>query len=179
MAGRMRPWKGQERFLHMARQVLRSLPGTHFLLVGGDPFQVDASYEKDLRGLTEGLGISDSVTFTGHLEEIRPALASMDVFVHPGDPEPFGLVNIEAMASGKPVVAFGHGALPEIVIHGETGILVTPGDHTELAQAVIHLLHDPKLRSEMGQSSRQRVWSHFTIQETAAKISQHIQQLVR
>ena len=172
MAGRMRPWKGQERFLHMARQVRTVAPDTHFVLVGGDPFNTDAHYERDLIRLARDLSISDRVTFTGHLDDVRPALAAMHIFVHPGDPEPFGLVNLEAMASGKPVVAFDHGALPEIVLQGETGILVPPKDPAHLAQAVIDLLKDPHRRSEMGQRGRQRACSHFRIQDTVAKTAQ-------
>jgi starch synthase len=103
----------------------------------------------------------------------------MHIFVHPGDPEPFGLVNIEAMASGKPVVAFDHGALPEIVLHGETGILVPPKDPAGLAQAVISLLKDPHLCSEMGQRGRQRACRRFRIEETAAKTAQLYEQLLR
>ena len=172
MAGRMRPWKGQERFLHMAQQVLTVVPDTHFVLVGGDPFNTDAQYERDLIRLARDLSIGDRVTFTGHLDDIRPALAAMHIFVHPGDPEPFGLVNLEAMASGKPVVAFDHGALPEIVLQGETGILVPPKDPGHLAQAVIDLLKDPHRRSEMGRRGRQRACSHFRIQDTVAKTAQ-------
>jgi glycosyltransferase involved in cell wall biosynthesis len=179
MAGRMRPWKGQERFLHMAQQVLTVAPDTHFVLVGGDPFNMDSHYERDLIRLARNLSIGDRVTFTGHLEDVRPALAAMHIFVHPGDPEPFGLVNLEAMASGKPVVAFDHGALPEIVLQGETGVLVPPEDPAHLAHAVIGLLKDPHRRSEMGQRGRQRACSHFRIQDTAARIAQLYERLLQ
>ncbi|MEJ2266035.1 MAG: glycosyltransferase family 4 protein [Anaerolineales bacterium] len=178
-AGRMRPWKGQERFLHMAQQVLTVAPDTHFVLVGGDPFNMDSHYERDLIRLARNLSIGDRVTFTGHLEDVRPALAAMHIFVHPGDPEPFGLVNLEAMASGKPVVAFDHGALPEIVLQGETGVLVPPEDPAHLAHAVIGLLKDPHRRTEMGQRGRQRACSHFKIQDTAAKTAQLYERLLQ
>jgi glycosyltransferase involved in cell wall biosynthesis len=179
MAGRMRPWKGQERFLHMARQVLNAAPDTHFILVGGDPFNTDPQYERDLIRLARNLSIGDRVTFTGHLDDIRPALAAMHIFVHPGDPEPFGLVNLEAMASGKPVIAFDHGALPEIVLQGQTGVLVPPKDPAHLAHAVIDLLKDPDQCSELGQRGRQRACSHFRIQDTAAKTAQLYERLLQ
>lgn len=172
MVGRMRPWKGQERFLRMAQQVLIAVADTRFVLAGGDPFNTNPQYERDLIRLAQDLAISDRVTFTGQLDDVRPALAAMHIFVHPGDPEPFGLVNLEAMASGRPVVAFDHGALPEIVLQGETGVLVPPKDPANLAQAVIDLLKDPHRRSEMGQRGRQRACSRFRIQETAAKTAQ-------
>ncbi|HZD56700.1 MAG TPA: glycosyltransferase family 4 protein, partial [Anaerolineales bacterium] len=150
-----------------------------FVLVGGDPFNTGAQYERHLIRLAQDLAISHRVTFTGHLEDVRPALAALDIFVHPGDAEPFGLVNLEAMASGKPVVAFDHGALPEIVLQGETGILVPPKDPADLAEAVISLLKDPHQRAQMGQRGRQRACSHFRIQETAAKTAHLYEQLLR
>ncbi len=86
----------------------------------------------------------------------------MDIFIHPGDPEPFGLVNVEAMAMGKPVVAFAHGALPEIVVDRVTGLLVPPGDEDAMAQAVLALLQDPDWRQTLGTAGRERVQICFT-----------------
>ncbi|NJN43944.1 MAG: glycosyltransferase family 4 protein, partial [Anaerolineae bacterium] len=67
------------------------------MIVGGDIFDIQDEYEKRLKQLSAEEGLTEQVIFTGHLEDVRPAIAAMDVFVHPGDPEPFGLVNIEAM----------------------------------------------------------------------------------
>lgn len=164
MVGRLRPWKGQDRFLRVAAQVQARIPEAWFVIVGGAIFDPDDKYPQQLRKLAANLGMADRVVFTGHLDDVRPALAAMDVFVHPGDPEPFGLVNIEAMAMGRPVAAFAHGALPEIVLDRETGLLVPPGDELALAEAVSVLLCDSSLRSKMGQAGRSRVEAHFTAQ---------------
>ena len=172
MVGRLRPWKGQEAFLHAAARIKQALPTTHFLVVGGNPFQTDGDYANRLRTLTATLGASDQVIFTGQLPDVRPALAAMDVFVHPGQPEPFGLVNIEAMAMAKPIVAFAHGALPEIIVNGETGLLVLPGDEQGMVQALAKLLDEPQLAIEMGEAGRERVEQHFTIQQTVRGIEQ-------
>jgi glycosyltransferase involved in cell wall biosynthesis len=162
MLGRLRPWKGQERFLEMATQVLRKEPDTYFLVGGGTPFQVRDGYAAHLQHLATASGLLNRVRFTGELEDVRPALSAMDVFVHPGDPEPFGLVNIEAMAMGKPVVALSHGALPEIVADGITGILVSPDRVQELSGAVLSLLRDSGARRRLGVAARRRVAAHFT-----------------
>ncbi|GAB4581816.1 MAG: glycosyltransferase family 4 protein [Anaerolineales bacterium] len=162
VVGRLRPWKGQERFVRAMAQVAETLPEARFLIVGGEIFGVQDAYERDLKQLVVSLELSEKVIFTGQVSDIRPALAAMDVFVHPGDPEPFGLVNIEAMAMGKPVVAFGHGALPEIVVDGETGLLVVPGEEAALAKAVRDLLHDPARGMAMGQAGRARVEQYFS-----------------
>ncbi len=164
--GRLRPWKGQDRFLAAMARVAERHPDARFLVVGGTPFNVQDDYPARLRRLAVDLGIAARVVFTGHLDDVRPALAAMDVFVHAGDPEPFGLVVVEAMAMAKPVVAFAHGALPEIVSQ-ETGILAPPGDVEALAAGVARLLDTKDLARMMGRRGRARVEQHFTIERTA------------
>jgi glycosyltransferase involved in cell wall biosynthesis len=178
MVGRLRPWKGQERFMRVLKYVLDEYPQTHALIVGGTPFSTNHRYEVELLNLTRGLDIQDRVTFTGHLDDIRPALAAMDIFVHPGEPEPFGLVNIEAMAMAKPVVAFAHGALPEIVTDGETGVLIPAGDEHGMAQAICKLLKDPSQQLTMGLAGRRRVEQLFSIRRTAQAFDQVLKTVV-
>lgn len=179
MAARMRPWKGQQRFLRMASQVLAQIPNTRFLILGGDSLQPNPAYRRKIEQLARTLGIYEKTTFTGHLDDVRPALAAMDVFVHPGDPEPFGIVNIEAMASCKPVVGFAQGALPEIVERGKTGLLVPPGDLDGMARAVSGLLWDSDKRIEMGHLGFERVKEYFTIQQAAARFSELFEGVLR
>ncbi len=168
MIGRTRPWKGQEAFLRMAAHLSETEPACRFLIVGGDPFGVRDDYEARLLDLGSQPGLAGRVHWTGQLADVRPALAALDLFVHPGAPEPFGLVNIEAMAMEKPVVAFDHGALPEIVLPEETGLLVPPGDTAALAGAVSRLLREPGQAQCMGRAGRQRVESHFRIERTVS-----------
>jgi len=85
----------------------------------------------------------------------------------------------EAMAMGKPVVAFGHGALPEIVLDGETGLLVAPGDTNALASSVSRLLRDPIESRKMGRAGRQRVDDHFRIERTVAGLDTLYQELLK
>lgn len=178
MVGRLRPWKGQERFIEMATAVAAIQPETHFVIVGGSPFAIEDAYPEKLRQLAQEKNLAHCLHFTGHLTDVRPALAALDIFVHPGEPEPFGLVNIEAMAAGKPIAAFAHGALPEIVFHEETGLLVPPGDGAALAQAVITLLHSPEKRKKYGQAGKQRAQNHFTIQQTAVQVAAVLQNVL-
>jgi glycosyltransferase involved in cell wall biosynthesis len=161
--GRLRPWKGQDRFLRTLAQVREAVPEVWGVVVGGAPFGVQDNYPQRLRRLTADLGLADRVAFTDHLDDVRPALAAMDLFVHAGDPEPFGLVNLEAMAMGKPVVAFAHGALPEIVVDGETGLLIEPGNRAAMAEAIVALLQAPHRRAAMGDMARSRAVRHFEI----------------
>lgn len=168
--GRLRPWKGQDRFLRALARVREAVPDVWGVIVGGAIFDESDDYPERLSALAADLGLAGRVVFTGHLEDVRPALAALDLFVHSGDPEPFGLVNVEAMAMGKPVVAFAHGALPEIVVHGETGVLVPPEDETALAEAVMALLADPERRGAMGQAGRERVKARFDVRRLTREI---------
>jgi starch synthase len=96
--------------------------------------------------------------------EAVQVLSHASVFVCPSRYEPFGLVNIEAMACGAPVVATATGGIPEIVVDGETGYLVAPGPHfvVDLARRINELLADPATADRFGQAGRQRVLDHFT-----------------
>lgn len=179
MLGRLRPWKGQERFIRIAAKILRQAPDTHFVIAGGDPFEINDGYAAKLRRQVEELGIADKLTFTGQLcaaAEVAEVLTAMDLFVHPGDPEPFGLVNLEAMAMGKPVVAFAHGALPEIVKQDVTGILVPPGDEDACAAAIVELLRSPARLETLGAAGRARVESLFQIEGTVKAVDELLQQ---
>jgi glycosyltransferase involved in cell wall biosynthesis len=155
------------------------MPETWYLVVGGSIFDVTDDYLQRLQRVATDLGLAARTVFTGHLEDIRPALAAMDVFVHAGDPEPFGLVNIEAMAMAKPVVAFSHGALPEIVVDGDTGLLVPPGDEAALAEAAVALLRNPAWRALLGEKGRERVAQLFTAERMTANVSSVFAQVVR
>lgn len=176
--GRLRPWKGQDRFLRVVARVQEAVPDACGLVVGGTPLGEGEEYPALLYQMTRDLGLAGRIIFTGHLEDVRPALAAMDIFVHPGDPEPFGLVNIEAMAMAKPVVAFAHGALPEIVIDGETGILVAPEDEAAMAQAVLSLLRDPSRSVAIGHRGATRVREHFAAERMAEQVAAVLREIV-
>ncbi|MGB9776549.1 MAG: glycosyltransferase family 4 protein [Anaerolineae bacterium] len=177
--GRLRPWKGQDRFLRVLARVQAVMPEVWGVVVGGTPFAVPDDYPQRLEHLAAELGLEQRVVFTGHVEDVRPALAAMDVFVHPGDPEPFGLVNIEAMATGKPVVAFAHGALPEIVTNGETGLLVPPGDEGAMAQAILTLLQNPARRHALGAAGRERVRMCFSSAGMVTGVSAVLEKIIQ
>ena len=178
IVGRLRPWKGQHRFVEMAASVLVPHPNTHFVIVGGSLFESDNGYTNVIRQTVQQQSLSEKVHFTGHLDDVRHALEAMDIFVHSGDPEPFGLVNAEAMAAGLPVVAFAHGALPEIVQDGKTGLLVPPFQVPALAQAVNSLLTAPARATELGYAGQNRVQKLFSIQQTAENFSSVLQTLL-
>jgi glycosyltransferase involved in cell wall biosynthesis len=171
MVGRFCEVKGQDRFLRVLARTLETVPDVWGVVVGGAIFG-EEDYAAKVYQLAHSLKIDHRVIFTGQLDEPVGALAALDLFIQPGDPEAFGLVNVEAMAMAKPVVAFNHGALPEIVVNGQTGVLIDSGDEEALAAAIVDLLRDPSLRLRMGQAGRARAVAEFAIDRVVTQVSE-------
>lgn len=132
-------------------------PLCQLVIVGEGP-----SYGQ-LRALSEKLSLSHWVVFAGVRRDVAELLPLMDIFVLPSLSEGFGIAIVEAMAAGRPVVATTVGGIPEIVRHGETGLLVPPGDPGSLAWAVRQLLDHPDRAATMGALGRQRARETFSI----------------
>lgn len=161
--GNIREWKGQETVVRATARIRSEIPDVVCLLVG-DTAAGDRHYEDRLRQIIREEGLERNVLFTGYKKDIANYLNVMDIVVHASiDPEPFGRVLIEAMAMRKPVIGARGGAVPEIVVHGETGYLFTPGDWSELAVLAASLLCDPQLRRRMGNSGYERMVTNFDI----------------
>ncbi|MDB5097030.1 MAG: hypothetical protein JWM80_1451 [Cyanobacteria bacterium RYN_339] len=159
------PWKGQDVFLYAAAQLLRKHPDVRFVIVGDPIFQFRRERER-LEGIVKYLGIGDRVEFAGHREDVPALLATFDVFALPSLYEPFGRVLIEAMAAERPIVASQAGGVPEIVLDGETGMLVPPGDPEALANGLAAILEDPARASQLAAAARERVAACFTLDAT-------------
>lgn len=138
MVGRVNPSKGHATFLRSIPEILANNPDTAFIIAGGG----DITTLKRMNG---------DVHFLGARSNIPEIMKDMDVFVMASRNEPFGLVTVEAMASGTPVVATNTGGTVEIITDGETGLLFPPDDPLKLAQAVIKVLTDDKLAARLKQ----------------------------
>ncbi len=172
MVARINPWKGHETFLRASGLVAKRLSDIEFYVVG-DSLKVYDPIRARLVNLIKTLGIDRQVFFTGFLEYegVAKLIRSFDVFVLPSEsPEPLGIVILEAMAAGKPVVATGHGGPLDIVVPGVTGFLVPPGDPKKMAEGICSLLLDNEKRSKMGGAGLKRVHSLFSIQRHVEKI---------
>lgn len=150
IVGRLQEWKGQQEFLRAAASVLRVKPETRFVVVGGALLGWEGDYPQRLEQLADDLGIRDRVLFTGHRTDVPKWFSSMDVAVNASDPEPFGLVVVEAMAAGVPVVAIDAGGPADVIEHERTGLLIARREPTLLAEAITRLLADPALASRIG-----------------------------
>jgi glycosyltransferase involved in cell wall biosynthesis len=173
--GNLFPRKGYDIMLRALPGVLTATPDVHYLVIG----QGDEEYEKSLRALCGTLGLASRVHFIGFEPQVRAFLDSMDVYVQPSLMEGFGIAVLEAMAREKPVVASRTGGLPDIVVDGETGLLVPPGHIDELAMAVTSLLIDPARREAMGRKGRQRVMQRFTVEAMMRNLSSAYDRLIQ
>jgi glycosyltransferase involved in cell wall biosynthesis len=165
MAGQLTPIKGVDVFVQMAARI-RAQPGnnTHFLVLGTTPRPEDASYAAAVRESVRSADLERCFTFAGHRQDIASCIALMDVFVTPSRGEPFGLVNLEAMALQKPVVATSVGGSAEVIDDGVTGFLAAPSRPEELAAKALRLLHDARLRSAFGAAGFARVRQEFGLE---------------
>jgi glycosyltransferase involved in cell wall biosynthesis len=163
MATRLQRWKGVHVFLDSAAHVVQERPETCFIVVGGTLFGLEKSYAEELRRQADRLGLGQAVVFTGYRRDVSRFYAAADIVVHSSiEPDPFPTVLLEAMASGKPVVASNLGGPREIVEDGVTGLLVPPNSAEYLARAVLTLVRDPGRRVRMGRLGAARVRHLFT-----------------
>jgi glycosyltransferase involved in cell wall biosynthesis len=163
MAGRVTRWKGQSVFAEAAKLILAKRGDVKFAAVGG-VFDSDIFYLGRFKEQVRDLGIESRFIIQDFCADMPSVFSAFDIFVLPSIlPEPFGLVVIEAMAAGKPVVATAPGGPSETVVDGETGYLVKPSDPQAAASAVEKLLLDPVRREQMGAAGRKRAREVFAL----------------
>ncbi len=157
--GRLRREKGQAVLLDAMAAVVRSVPDAVLLLIGDGPDR------ETLRERAKCLDIAERVLFLGlqEPEEVYHLLSIMDVMAVPSLFEGFGLTAAEAMAAAKPVVASAVDGLIEVVVNGETGMLVPANNAPELAASLISLLTSREIARKMGRKGQERVASHFSV----------------
>jgi glycosyltransferase involved in cell wall biosynthesis len=177
MTGRLFAWKGQHLLLRALAELRGAGHAVHGLFVGGGGHRGDDRYERQLRSLVDELGLASSVTFTGQVPEATPYTEVMDVFVNASSPEPFGLVVLEAMALGVPVVAVRSGGPAEILEPGVLGILVESNRPSDLAAGVGRLLGDSGLRERLALAARARYEECFTGTEMTRRMEERLLEL--
>jgi glycosyltransferase involved in cell wall biosynthesis len=170
--GRLERRKGTLDLIRAVPEVVRRVPDARFVLVGADRPHCPG-------GRTHAQYIAQElpaeararIELTGELsdEEVDRRLQRADLFVAPSLYESFGLIFLEAMRWGTPVLGTFTGGIPEIIEDGRSGLLVPPEDPDRLAGAIVRLLADESLRSRLGEAGRRRVETHFTVEQMARR----------
>jgi glycosyltransferase involved in cell wall biosynthesis len=156
--GRLLKWKGHE-YAVRALEHLRNEKEIHWLIAGNGP------QRNFLHSLASELGVTDSLHLLGHRDDVPRLMSAADILVHPSTSEAFGIVVIEAMMQGTPVVGSRAGAMPEVIDHGETGYLVEPADGEAISCAVHRYLQDPRKQMKMQNAARKEYLQDYTLEE--------------
>ena len=177
IVGRLQRWKGMHVLIEAMPEVLRAYPAAHGVVVGGD-HALEPDYPAFLRERICALGLEDKVTLAGLQSNVPEWMQAMDIVVHASDHEPFGIVVIEAMALGKPVVAGNAAGPTEIITDGVNGLLTPYGDADALAQAVLRYWNDPDDARRTGEAARQRA-QEFSTRRYAENCIAALQDLIK
>ncbi len=173
VVARLEPQKGHGVLLDAVRELLPEFPRLKVLLIG------DGALRGELEKRVGDEQLSQCVKFLGYKKDVQTWLAVSDLFVLPSFYEGLPLVAIEASAMEKAIVATAVDGTPEVVLNGETGLTVAPGNSAELAEAIQTLLADPGLRSMMGQAGRRHVLRAFTEKQQVARTTEFYAQALR
>ncbi len=180
--GRFDPRKGIETLVRAVARSRSRQKGNLKLIIGGGsrPGESDGIERDRIEAIVSELGLSDITIFPGRLgEDTLPIYyAAADVCVIPSHYEPFGLVTIEAMACGTPVVASDVGGLQYTVLPEKTGLLCPPKNEAAFAEAIDRLLENPDWSRQLGEAGRKRVESKFSWDGVAAQLSDLYSQLL-
>lgn len=180
MIARFQDVKGHDVFQAMAKQVALQIPTVHFLVAGENTqTSADDSYKaRILQAAHQDSLLRKRLVYLGFRPDVERIIGAADVVVCASRFEGYGVVNIEAMACGKPVVSTNQGGPSETIVDGETGCLVPSGDAVALASRVIDLLHNPALRTRMGTAGRERVLQQFSMEANGAQFTRALNRVL-
>lgn len=177
LVGRINSWKGQQLLLEAFCKIAAQHQNTKLVFIGSAPPNQEI-FEIELKNKIKDFSLSKRVVIIPFQEDIWKFWDSIDIAVVPStEPEPFGMVAIEAMLSKKPVIAAKHGGLTEIVLPNETGILFEPGKVLALVSALETLINDPEKRTRFGINGYNRTVNHFSLQKHVEKFEEIFENL--
>jgi len=148
--------KGQRHLIEAARVVLPQAPDARFIIAG------EGELRPALERQIKDYHLEKHVLLAGFRPDVLSLHKAFDIFAMSSITEGLGTSLLDAMAAGKPIVATRAGGIPEVVVDGETGLLVPPRDHEAMADAIVQLLKDETLRHQMGDAGRARARALFS-----------------
>ena len=165
LVGRISRWKGQMILLDAFNNLVQKNENIKLVFVGAPPPNQE-KFQEDLEERITSFQLNDKVLIIPFQNEIHKIWQAIDIAVVPStEPEPFGMVAIEAMLAHKPIVGSNHGGLTEIIVNNETGFLVTPNSVQDLVIALEKLIQNELLRKEMGEKGYLRVTTAFSVEQ--------------
>ena len=172
MVARLWEQKAPQDYIAAIPKVVDKIPDAKFLVIGDGPL------ETELKKMSANLGIEENVQFLGWRQDIKDLLKIIDVVVLPSLWEGLPVAILEAMALSKPVVATNIKGNNELVVHGETGYLVEPGNPEEISSYVLKLLNDQPLAKKMGRLGYSRVKAKFALNKIVEQTSSLYEKLL-
>lgn len=169
VVGNVKRWKGQETLIRALPHLLKRHSELVCLLLGH--FDRSEPYAQHLCRLIEENGLEKHVRIPGFQKNPADYLNAMDIVCHTSiAPEPFGMVNLEAMYLGKPVISTNIGGPTEVIAHMRDGLTISPGDPVELASSIGMLLDQPEFASKLGEEGYRKVIDRFDCKNSAAAV---------
>ncbi|NJO90275.1 MAG: glycosyltransferase family 4 protein [Chloroflexia bacterium] len=162
--GRLDKQKGQEYLIKALPLIKDQIPNLRVLLIGEETYG-EEGYLAYLKDLVNSLKVEDLVIFQPFTQDTPTAFRALDIFMMSSISEPFGMVTVEAMATGTPVIGTNSGGTAEILEGGNLGVLVEPKDEKAIAEAILKLYTDETLRENFSKQAQKKVqekYSHLT-----------------
>ncbi len=168
--------KGHIYLFRALEEIAAAVPNFKLVLLGR--FNRDEAYVKQMRRILLKRKLLGKVKWLGLRSNVQDYMAAFDLTVVPSIEEPLGLVALESLAAGTPVVASNTGGLPEIIQHDVSGLIVPPKQPAAIARAVIELANDPQRRNKMGQAGRSFVFERFDPQALSTQVEAIYQRVI-
>ncbi len=162
IVGRLDPKKCQDVVIKALARVIEAGHDVHLVLVGARTVNEGDDYAASVHKLVPELGLSDRVHFRGHDPEVQYAYAALDIFVLASQSECYGMVTIEAMSSGLPVIGTNDGGTVSLITPEKTGLLVTPKDVDELTAALIRFVEEPEFTRTLAHNAGEEAKTRFS-----------------
>lgn len=175
-AGRIIPIKGQLIILQAFHQISKEYPDTHLLFVGAPLFD-SMAYGQMLRKKVEQYGLSNRVTFTGFLPDVRDGLSAMDIYVQSSTETDSPVSVQEAMSCGLPVIVSNVPGIEEMVTPGRDAVVFSMGDSNELASRLSELIKSEEMRSKIGNLARQSIIEKFSLTNSVIEIEKLLEKI--
>jgi len=176
LVGRLQRWKGIHTAIAAMPQVVAAVPNARLIVVGG-VHDLEPDYPGELNAQVRRSAVEQSIALVGRQDNVFDWMCAADVVIHASSNEPFGIVAIEGMACGRPIITGNDGGVVEAVRDGIEGIHVPYEDWEQLAEALIRIFQDPLLGKEMGQRGLDRARG-FSRDRYSSEICQHLDEAI-